>query len=709
MNSEINYCKLVNSGRLNDRFLTAQIQSSSDPEKSNMGKLYCLIEITKPWNISYQIGQSIINNLVREYYKGDSTSILVNFENALKKVNENLSFITQNGETEWIGNLNGILALILDDQIHLATTGKIYTCLFRNNKLTNISESNNEPAHPLQTFGEITSGSLEKNDTILIGSSKLLNFLPLENLKNALSGTAYTCVNKITQQLQKNKIKNINLIVLKNISADEKKEPTTVYLDQQQSHFFINFTNTTKNLAKSLKDYWQNKIHPQIKNQLKNSKIIHKSKELSIKTFHSLKKNFARHKNNTENKEETPYNIYHYTQKKNREFSLAKSGLLKLLANIKNKTAYFTHWVFAKKNRSLTYIGIILALIIILIANVGILRRKQDLKNKELATQNSISLIKTNYTEAKLALNYNKDRAKTLFLQIITDAQNIKNNSEIETIFKDSQQKLDELTVTTRFNSPKLIASFSDSSFLFLFQNKFITVGKKDGKIYYQDLSENQVNQYASLPKDSGNIQTGLVTDDNSAKPYFFTDKNKIFSLKDPILTPDQISPKEGNWENAVSIASFMGNLYFLDSTAGQIFKHTQSTDGYSKGEEYLNAQEVDIRESVSLAIDGSVYVLTKNGSVIKLIKGKDQNFSLKNIPTPSDKINQPKLIKTTTEDSYLYILDGNRILEFDKAGKFLKQFAFSSDINNIQDFIINETNKTLLVLSANKLYSVDI
>jgi hypothetical protein len=721
MESEIKYCRLVNSGRLNDRFLTIQVKSSSEPEKSNMGKLYCLIEITKPWNSSYQIGQSIINTLTREYYKGDSTSILVNFEKALKKVNENLSYITQNGETEWIGSLNGILSLILDDQIHIATTGKVYACLLRNNKVTNISESEGEPPHPLQTFGEITSGSLEKKDTILIGSSKLFNYLPLENLHSLLNDNPYNNTVKIAQILQRNKVKNLNLIILQNLASSEQQQPDTIYIDQQKSQFFINLQHQAGELIKSIKETWQNKIHPKIKNGLEKSKILKQSKELSAKTFHGLKKQIDHHKENILSKlkkpeleieDKTPYNIYHYTQKNSAHsaniFGNFGKSLVnnKILENTKNMFSVFLHWLLAKKNRSLAYMGIIAVLVIILVANVGILRQKQDSKNKEIASQNTISLIKENYSQATLALNYNKEQAKTLFAQIINDSQNIKNNSEIENIAKTSQQKLDELTLTARYDAPKLIANFSDSSLLFFFQNKFITVGKNDGKIYYIDLSDNQVSQHSSLPKSSGNIQTGFSLDDSSNNPYFYTSKNQLFALKDPILAPDQVSPKDGQWENTASIASFSDNLYFLDPTTGQIYKHIKDSDGYRQGEEYLNSAEVDIKNGISMTIDGAVYVLNKDGTAIKLIKGKEQNFALKDIPTPNNKISQPKLIKTSSTDDYLYILDGNRIIEFDKTGKFIKQLAFSQDIKNVQDFIIDKDNKKIYVLSENKLYS---
>jgi len=49
-------------------------------------------------------------------------------------------------------------------------------------------------------------------------------------------------------------------------------------------------------------------------------------------------------------------------------------------------------------------------------------------------------------------------------------------------------------------------------------------------------------------------------------------------------------------------------------------------------------------------------------------------------------------------------VLDGNRIIEFDKTGKFIKQYAFTG-LNNIDDFIIDYDNKNFWILDSNKVY----
>src|SRR3990167_168204 len=113
MSYEIQFARITNSGKLPERFLTCQHLEAEDLAKKPMGEVFSLIEILSPWFPTAQIGKMIISNFAKYYYEGGSTSDLVNFENSLKRVNEDLAQVTQQGETDWIGNLNGILASIV--------------------------------------------------------------------------------------------------------------------------------------------------------------------------------------------------------------------------------------------------------------------------------------------------------------------------------------------------------------------------------------------------------------------------------------------------------------------------------------------------------------------------------------------------------------------------------------------------------------------
>lgn len=740
------FTRLVNSGKLTNRFISAQIKESPDPVKSNMGTLYCVVEITKAWFPSAQIGQTIINTLAREYYRGASTSDLINFENALRKVNETLAQITQNGETEWIGNLNSVLVLICDNQLHLSSAGVGKAYLLRNDKIIEIIEgkTSSDTPHPLKTYGEITSGALEENDKILITSPLLLDYFPLNILKKTLQGSPCAAVNKIAKVLQHEKAKNINLIVAEIFSQEKivmenTNDSKVVYLDKQGLdiiyHLPKNIMPGVKTFGLKLKDGFiiRSKQIRKITEQYlmpQAQKGLSKTKELTAETYSNLKnhtqKNLkklfpikkeivpdANQKNLPEKGEllgKTIYTVHHYNiNKKHSAFAPKIFEFLKhFWQKIKEIFSIIWHWTINPKNRSYVYIIIIGILLLVLITNIGILRNKQNTYKKQILSQETITELKKKLDDGKLALAYNnKEKAKNSFADIINQGNSIsqKNseNEDLKNILLEAQNQLDVLTNTKRIKDLNKLTDFPNASQLFATKNDFLTVNPSDNKIYYVSHTGGNVNQHTSLPNAAGAFRTGTILD-TTQLPIFFTDKNTAYLLKDPIIAPDEIKPKEGNWENAKAVASYSGNLYLLDTDSGQIYKHIKDPDGYGKGENYLTSQDADLKNSVSLAIDGAIYVLNKNGAIIKLIKGKPQTFSVRDIPTPNDKLTIPVKIWTSADEN-IYILDEQRIVELDKTGKFISQITFPSDIKDIQDFSLNTKENKVWILTKNKLY----
>ena len=50
------HLRIIPSQRLDDRFLTAQRLVTEDKSKQNMGEIYAVVEITRPWLAVSQIG-----------------------------------------------------------------------------------------------------------------------------------------------------------------------------------------------------------------------------------------------------------------------------------------------------------------------------------------------------------------------------------------------------------------------------------------------------------------------------------------------------------------------------------------------------------------------------------------------------------------------------------------------------------------------------
>lgn len=158
------------------------------------------------------------------------------------------------------------------------------------------------------------------------------------------------------------------------------------------------------------------------------------------------------------------------------------------------------------------------------------------------------------------------------------------------------------------------------------------------------------------------------------------------------------------SWEEAGGIGVFGSNLYVLDREAG-ISKFVPGNDNYTESD-YLT-EEVDLSDSASMAIDGSIYVLFNNGTVNKYTRGAEDDFEVSGI---DKKMSSPTRIVTGEEFDNIYILDnGNsRIVVIDKEGKFVTSYQ-ASILKGATDLDINEAGNAIFALSGGKVYKIDI
>ncbi len=143
--------------------------------------------------------------------------------------------------------------------------------------------------------------------------------------------------------------------------------------------------------------------------------------------------------------------------------------------------------------------------------------------------------------------------------------------------------------------------------------------------------------------------------------------------------------------------------LYTLDPKTNQIYKHAKIQTGYDKGAAWIKSSDVNLRDAVSLAIDGDMFVLKNDGSVLKFTSGESQPFSLAGL-TPA--LEHPELIWTYNNVNNLYILESahKRVVVTDKNGKLIGQYTDPAWINPTS-IIVNEEKKIAYILDQNKLY----
>lgn len=147
--------------------------------------------------------------------------------------------------------------------------------------------------------------------------------------------------------------------------------------------------------------------------------------------------------------------------------------------------------------------------------------------------------------------------------------------------------------------------------------------------------------------------------------------------------------------------AHYSDRLYTLEVSQNQILRHNK--DG---GFDQWLKDATDIRNGVSLAVDGSIYVLHDNSTVTKFLRGKRENFELK----PIDPVlTHCTKIFTNDKSSYLYILEEKRLTAFNKQNGILKAQYQSPTFTELKDFVIDEASKTAYLLDGTSVVSIPL
>lgn len=748
MQYEIQYARLATTEKLPDRFLNAQLKANSDLTKAGMGEVFMLVEILTPWLPTAQIGQSIINTFAESYYNSGSTSDLVNFEESLKKINTNLAKIIQEGETEWIGKLNSTLGVVVENKLHLAQAGKAEAYVFRDGKTNHLTEGLAQAVepHPLKTFSNITSGELKTHDKVLIANPELFNHISLDNLQEIISmSTPYEAIMQIAKLLKKQKVNKVNALIINLLTSDElakipvTNEEDTVYLDKPLESVWIGVIK-----------FWQQFMYPLFKilgrsTQKAASRSAGFTKNY-IKTLQEKRKEKQPPKkrdlfekefiddtgnNNLLKDEEIQYSpdleVHYYNQRQKKKenkfgnfFAILNNGAKKVFSFLKDKF----------KNRRLRpYFYIVAAIILILILVLTIsCKRKSTNSNLNLnEAQTTLHSAENAEKDAKSAvLAKDNEKAKSLFAQAISSAQKISDfpivGGDAKKVLTDSYAELDKLTSTTRYdNLSPLLSASEDISGIFILSSNGYLVSKNN--IYSGLLSGGKTQKVATLPSNTGDFSFGTAISTNI---YLYTTSQKIYEFTSGSNKID-LAKTGSSWETANAGAAYASSFYLLDGIVGQIYKHPSSSDSFSAGEAYINSSSIDIKNGISLAIDGSLYILKRDGNALALSKGKLQDFSLADIPTPYNKIEGATKIFTDTDTPSIYILDNGpengssttdlkalgvnqkRILEFDKSGHFIHQYALPNNLGSISDFSVSSKSKKVWFSAGKNLYEISI
>lgn len=280
-------------------------------------------------------------------------------------------------------------------------------------------------------------------------------------------------------------------------------------------------------------------------------------------------------------------------------------------------------------------------------------------------------------------------------------------------ILNQSQEKLNKINKIT-YLEPNQQLDFSQAEFNFLPQRLLISsdylllISPNSSAIYkFKTTSSQREGNFilTNLPKDKKwSFSTILSKSGKENLIIFFTQPKEFYQYNLLDKTTSYFDLNLPYQKSKIEdLISYRDYLYLFDSKNSQIIKCLISDFSCQA---WLKAKE-DLAEVVSLAINGSIYLLKSDGTILKYFKGNKIEVLKPQIRPIIKKVDR---ILTKPEFKNLYLLDkeAKRVIILNKNGELVKQYT-TDKFSDLTDFQVTEDEKTIFILSGTKLYQLDL
>ncbi|MBU2542526.1 hypothetical protein KJ785_03130 [Patescibacteria group bacterium] len=718
------------------------ITEPSSAEERKKGYFFALAEINNGTMEQIEHMQQMIDDLESGYYETDETLEKNAFETTLEYINRRGHHLLQYKNSA----INCLVGVLRNHEIFFAYHGLPQAFLFYKNKegileQIDIMDGQEQGENEDYLFSAIIQGNVNIGDYFYITTPHTSDFFTHDRIKKIV-GTRN--IKQSTEHIQKvlndlNSSLSFGGIIMHYPKEMPMTGKSSIYLkkgsDASINQMLAREKNTREIMSPPFLGNLKKRINKFKKERPKNKqeKIIENKKLLSKKRG-VIETNFR-----PRQKQESIVNTIMVTIGKTIVMGVVGlSKLLKKIAlttvrglimiillitnkdnkrrdvikNIKNnideKKEKF--YELPMSSKILFFSSIIL--VVVFFVSIGVFKIKENTAVKKQTYINYVQAVidKKNAADASIIYGDNK-RA----LDLLQEAKNI--IVELPNEKKEEKDKISELTnnidsVLLKLQKlstiePEIIFDLTEinpeaqAEQLVKIDNTLIAFGKNDKLFYKINLLDNTKESkehsnisnllHSSAPKEDDMII--FVSGDDTIAQY-----NKESSL----VSEKNIAYPNNNVKLA-DIFIYNRRLYSLDPSNNQIYRHSQTQTGYDKGVVWLKDNLVDIKDSVSLAVDGDLFVLKQNGEIVKLTGGQKEDFTITGL---NPALGNPTKIWTYNGLDNIYVLEptNRRVVVLDKQGKMLNQYT-AITWQNPTDMVVEEENKIIYVLDSNKVY----
>lgn len=335
-------------------------------------------------------------------------------------------------------------------------------------------------------------------------------------------------------------------------------------------------------------------------------------------------------------------------------------------------------------------------------------RQKQQTRQQEQLYQSIIEPIQKRYDDGVALIPLSKPLAQENFSQAKQLIEANKNKFPYDSPERKKLEDLENAINAQLTNTMNPSSSVKAKIILDTKKDKQITniaaITYKGGELLAVD---GKTGTVGFIKQDGGLSQAVQSSTVNAS--IVTADTNVIFLLdKDSVTRVDKKSEKTkkiiSSLPNNCLIDTFLGNIYVINPTNNHIEKYPAPS--YEKADYITNNGNLG-KKAVSFTIDGSLWILLDNGSIVKYTKGQKEDFQIKNLPKPLSALS---LLYTDQDYNNLYILDTqNKIMTIlSKTGELIRQTQLPSS-KTIVSFAVDEPDKKIFLATGETITSIDL
>lgn len=581
-------------------------------------------------------------------------SIETNFENLLHKMNDWLKRERLRISKPYLENSELCLVLSLDKEIYCSKFGQFVIFLASADKFEFLGpKEENEQGN----FANIISGKLSPGDSLFFTQMNLFNYFTEDKIAEFLRNNECFQIHQFIKERLPSLNLNLGGLI---IQAKEKPQPAE---------------------------------EPQPREELQPGE---EAKE-KLTEEKELKEDFPKKKK---------ANLKSYEEEL---ISLAPDKGSQIKQPKKKKK----HW-FGLLSRVQKIILILIVIALIFLGqNLIVSQKRARLEEQERILNQAV--VEFNSKKEEITMAQDKKDIKTALKEMEIILQNFPQNLESE---KEKYNQLKEewlslvgqyfnyqtLEISPLFDLTNLEENFSSTNLLMIDDYLYL-INKTNNHLWQINLLNKEASLLSTTLENKATIDKIISLDKDNL--LLFDQEKQIarFNLKTKNYTPLIIELLPSNLEIS-HIFLYGGRIYILDKQANQIFKYPETIVGFSRGEPWILEEEPrNFANITSFAIDGAIYLLRNDGTIIKFYLGQQKEFNQDDI---FPEVETASLLHTHSETNNLYFVDKQtaRLIIYNKEGHLIAQYAnpVFSDLKSIE-----EKESVLTILAQEKIYQIKI